>query len=153
MSRGEFNLFIHSEEETTGVRKNSCQLERVPVLKTSRSVDTGLEDELDCEDSNIMNTILEDSMTKSAPIVPVAVIYQPLNKSDRPVKISEEPEMFEKTSTSVEIEKSANATNATSESIASITESESLERDRSEHLVLDDEAPGSSFREYNSQSF
>ena len=57
---------------------------------------------------------------------------------------SEEPcEKFEMTSTSIEIEKSANATNATSESIASISESDSLERVRSETIALDTEAPGS----------
>ena len=64
-----------SELERSGPRKNSCQIQPVPVLISSRSVDTGLqEDELDAdENSVIMKTILEDSMTKSEPIVSVTV--------------------------------------------------------------------------------
>ncbi|CAG5110225.1 Oidioi.mRNA.OKI2018_I69.chr2.g4649.t1.cds [Oikopleura dioica] len=121
-----------SVPEETGYRKSSCQLQRVPVLVSSRSVDTGLQenlqDEDDLDDNNIMNTILEDAMTKSEPIVQVSATQ-------------ESTETVEKTSTSVEIEKSANAATATSESIASITESESLEKVRSDKLVLEDEAP------------
>jgi hypothetical protein len=46
----------------------------VPVLISSRSVDTVLqEDELDADENVIMKTILEDSMTKSEPIVSVSV--------------------------------------------------------------------------------
>ena len=63
--------------EETGYRKSSCQLQRVPVLLSSRSVDTGLQENLqdddDLDENNIMNTILEDAMTKSEPIVQVIV--------------------------------------------------------------------------------
>ncbi|CBY19704.1 unnamed protein product [Oikopleura dioica] len=120
---------LEPELERSGPRKNSCQLKRVPVLISSRSVDTALEeDELDADDNVIMKTILEGCMTKSEPIVPVLVSDEPCEK-------------FVMTSTSIEIEKSTNATNATSESIASITESDSLERVRSETIAFDTEAP------------
>ena len=63
-----------SELERSGPRKNSCQIQPVPVLISSRSVDTVLqEDELDADENVIMKTILEDSMTKSEPIVSVSV--------------------------------------------------------------------------------